>query len=202
MSTSGFTVSGILPIPSTVSGDYACTAYSTANPSTIHGQDVEICMPIRFSTTVSINALVTFVVTAGSAGSVVRLGIRNDNGGRPGTLLVDGGTTAAVTSNAYPSVTLSPAQSLTALTTYWLSCTIQNSTSAGTALTTKPTIRYQNQPYIQATGTTLSTSCVHGYRQVATHGNAGTTTGALPTSFGTAYQVLNLESCVMWVKFS
>jgi hypothetical protein len=57
------------------------------------------------------------IATAGSAGSVVRLGIYGDTDGEPGTLLLDAGTVAG-DSTGYKDITIS--QALSAGTLYWI----------------------------------------------------------------------------------
>lgn len=64
--------------------------------------------------------------TAGGAGEVQRLGIYNDDNGRPGSLLLDAGTIDLTTGNAFKAITISQAVSDA---WYWLASVRQGTTN-------------------------------------------------------------------------
>ena len=83
----------------------------------------------------TISQLAVEVTTAGAAGSLIRLGIRNGGtpSSRPGTLLIDAGTVAATTTGT-KTITISQAIATTGW--YWVSYTAQ--TAAPTVRTVLP----------------------------------------------------------------
>ena len=92
----------------------------------IQTNGTESAMPFFVPTTTTFTKMVVWVVTAGSAGAVVRFGIYLDNGGRPGNLLLDGGTAATTSTGAPAEVTIS--QTLNA-GQYWV-CLLYTSDAA------------------------------------------------------------------------
>lgn len=116
-----------------VVGYYYVWATGTASAG-IPPEGVERCAPFIPGRNCTISQLAASITAAGTAGAVVRLGIRNDDGtgNNPGTLLLDGGTIdGTVVGNAF--VTIS--QPLVAGTKYWLTAAAQG------AATTRPTMR-------------------------------------------------------------
>lgn len=151
--------SGSLVRPSNFVANAGGTSYSTG---------YERAAPLVIARQTAFTAIGAQVTTPGSAGSVVRLGVRYaGDDGAPDALLVDAGTIDG-TSATYQTI----AVSLTlAIGLYWLvlvtqvaSCSLYGY-SAGANLPTDSTGSLSDQ--------------VGGYR------NAGGESGALPASFGT-----------------
>lgn len=99
-------------IPTPRVGDYlwpmcvnAATAATVAG--TIWTPSLLAFCPIVIPCALTVDKINVFVVTAGSAGALERMGIYADNGtdGQPGALIVDGGT-VAVTATGFKEVTL------------------------------------------------------------------------------------------------
>jgi hypothetical protein len=154
-------------------------------------------MPVRFPFDVTVDRLSVFVGSpAASTGAVVRLGIRNDLSGRPGTVLLDAGTvsTAAVTT-AY--VTINVSQALTANTLYWLSATPQGTPS--TRCTFRSTTVYPL--FCSQLSQSTNTASV-GYRTSSTSNGTGSTTGALGSTFTVAGSVSVTESLVWMLRLA
>lgn len=159
---------------------------ATSTPAAARAQGLEHCQPIRFPFPVTLDRLSIFVQTGGSTGAVVRLGIRNDNNGKPGTLLLDAGTAATTSSASYPTITIS--QALAANTTYWLSATAQGTPTTG-AITRYPTTWLSGKVGLisQASGASF------GYTQTGV-------TGALPTNFtASGNLVFNGADGYVWI---
>lgn len=174
-------------IPKLTSNDWIsfCTS-SSGTGATARTQGRENCQIIQFPYDVTLDRLSIYVETAGSAGAVVRLGIRSDNNGRPGTLLLDAGTAATTTSASYATITIS--QQLLANTPYWLSATAQGTPVTG-AITRFPS----NWTGGQVGQTLQDRSSSFGYYQ-------NSITGALPTNFTTVSDLrLNSGDGYVWV---
>ncbi len=102
--------------PKWVTGNlYGIPAYGVTTRLLTQGE--QQAAPIWVPNTVTATSLKIEVTTIGSTGSVIRLGIYNDNLGQPGTLLVDAGTVSGTTTGV-KSATIS--QVLTP-GLYWLS---------------------------------------------------------------------------------
>lgn len=112
------------------------------------------------------------VTIAGTAGTVIRLGIRGDNGtGQPGDLLLDAG---AVAGDAVASVELTISTAVTP-GLYWFTATAQ---STGGTLPTVRAMTGDLPPVgVGALATALSSTPLAGYLTGAT------ITGALPTTY-------------------
>lgn len=82
---------------------------------------------------VTLDRLACYVTEAGSTGAVVRLGLRahDDTNGRPGSLIVDGGT-VSTTTTGLKTVTISTA--VTAGTPYWATIAHQGAAATKTTL--------------------------------------------------------------------
>lgn len=126
-------------------------------------------------------AAIQLDVTAGQAGTTVGLGLYADNGGRPGALVIDGGTVSGA-AIAQPVAILTPAPAIVAGTVYWLAVCAHGATpptvrSCGTNSVTQPVgIRVANPgpPGAQA-------GSIMGFVQTGV-------TGALPNPFtGTTF---------------
>jgi hypothetical protein len=128
IATSGL-ISGQAPQYTFRSGFYYPVQGGTSSPvNIIQTNGTESGMPFFVPTTTTFTRMAVWVVTAGSAGAVARFGIYQDNGGRPGNLVLDGGTAATTSSGAVAEVTIS--QSLTP-GKYWVSCVPQGAPVTG-----------------------------------------------------------------------
>lgn len=84
-------------------------------------------MPIWLPASSSVDRLGVEVTTVGAAGSVIRVGMYDDDGGgRPGALLVDAGTVDATTTGAKE---LTVTQDLASGGVYWLAAVAQVATA-------------------------------------------------------------------------
>lgn len=72
-------------------GDFCQWSGSAMNPT----HDRLYYVPITIPSSTTITRIGTYVSTGASAGSTIRLGLYNDGGGKPGTLITDAGTVAA-----------------------------------------------------------------------------------------------------------
>ena len=151
------------------SGNYyflgQCTNVGTSNTL---GNTSCRSIPVYFTNNVTLSRIGAEITSAGNAGSLLRLGIYNDNGsGYPGSLLIDAGTIDG-TSVAVQEITIS--QAVTA-GLYWLCATVQG------AATTQPTVRTASGIPGWYGGTTTPTSSAFfvGFSQTAA--------GALPANF-------------------
>lgn len=173
------------------SGDWLSFCHGATSPAAPRAQGQEYCQFVRFPFNVTLDRIATFVQTGGSTGAVVRLGIRNDNNGRPGTVLVDAGTAAAETNSSFPTITIN--QTLLANTTYWLSATAQGTPTTG-AITRIP-VNVWLPGIVGQTGLSSVTSI--GYWQSGV-------TGALPSTFtvGGLVQLNNADGYTFQVRFA
>jgi hypothetical protein len=95
---------------------------------------LEMAVPFYISAPTTIKALQVEVTVGGSAGAVVRLGIRNvPSGGLPGSLIVDAGT-QATTTTGMKTWTLGSPQAL-ATGWYFYTVTFQGAPTTGATLT-------------------------------------------------------------------
>jgi hypothetical protein len=161
-----------LLIAKLTANDWVTFNNTSAAMATANTQGREYCQIVQFPYDVTLDRLSVYVATAGSAGAVVRLGIRNDNNGRPGTVLLDAGTAATTTSDSFATITVS--QTLTANTLYWLSATHQGTPVTGTLFRYPATWNGG-----QVGGTSQDRSSGMGYYQSGV-------TGALPSTFTVA----------------
>lgn len=156
-----------------------------ANPS--FGDGNEICVPFMLPYSLNITRLTCRVATAGVQGTggapVVRLGIRNDNGNKPGTVLIDGGTVSSA-STGYKDVIFASV-TLNAGTLYWASMTPQGApqTVAQIFSVTSGT-HFIQVPIISPNDNTNS-----GYSTASAITATGTVTGALGSWPATYYQI-------------
>ena len=110
-----------------VSGRFAYQSVygsTSANAGTL---GTEYAVPLVLLADTTITSLGIDVSTA-VAGSSVRLGIRSDNAGLPGTVLVDGGVALDTSTATFKSTTIS--QAVTAGTLYWLVAQFSGSAAA------------------------------------------------------------------------
>lgn len=121
-------------------------------------------VPVMFPVATTADRIGIEVVTAGSAGSVHRLGIWANSSGVPGTLLVDAGTVDSTTTGA-KELTIS--QSIAANTLYWAGVAQQGNP------TTRAVIRVSFNP-----GPTLASS----FTTYAVNGYGATVTGAFASN--------------------
>lgn len=140
----------------------------------------EIAVPFQLGVAVSITKLYVSVTTVGSAGSVIRLGVRahDPSGCRPTSAapLADGGTVSG-TSIAIVSVTLGSALVL-APGWYWYTATSQ-----GTAAT-QPTIQTSNGLWWPGPTRGLTTASLMGNNVRGLYQTG--VSGALPSSWTTS----------------
>jgi len=137
--------------------------------------NTEYAVPIYISGTGSISTMGIEVTAAGTAGTLIRLGLRGDNGtGQPGTLILDAGTLAgdAITASGIEITGLS--QSLTP-GLYWFTATAQ---STGGTL---PTLRAQTGDMVPVAAPTLASSI--GSASSTGYVTGATVTGALPSTY-------------------
>jgi hypothetical protein len=131
----------------------------------------EYASPLYLAAAGTLTRLGLEITTAGAALSVVRLGIRSDNNGQPGTLLLDAGTVAAdaITASGIEITGLSRA-----LTPgrYWLTATAQGGT---------PTVRANSGDVWPVSAPTLASAV--GAAASAGFITAATVTGALPSPY-------------------
>jgi hypothetical protein len=135
---------------------------------------VESATPIWIANTGTVVRIGIEITIAGTAGTVIRLGIRQDNGtGQPGTLLLDAGTVVGDATSTGIELTISQVIARPGL--YWVTATAQ---STGATL---PTIRATSGALAPAAvgslTLALSAAAPAGYT------TAATVTGALPGSY-------------------
>lgn len=140
----------------------------------IVGNGSERSTPIVVGRDCTIDTLSVSCTVNGSAGSLVRLGIRADNGGVPGTLLVDAGTVDTSTTGV-KTATLGTPLAVTLGTKLHLTATPQG------APTTGPTLRTHAQQ-TAAYGGIGDASATNVLDTVLTAYQATGTTGALPST--------------------
>jgi|GEM_PF-1183903 len=136
--------------------------------------DTEYAVPIYMSGSGTISRLGIEVTVAGTAGTLIRLGIRGDNGtGQPGTLVLDAGTVAgdAITSGIeISSLTQAISPGL-----YWFTATAQ---STGATL---PTVRAQTGDTWPSAASSLASAL--GLSTSTGYLTTATVPGALPASY-------------------
>lgn len=105
---------------------------NVGNIDAAHGDlpthNIQYFIPFSVGVSSTCSRLSLDCVVAGAAGDSARCGIYNDNAGKPGTLIIDAGA-KGVSSTGVIAITVSPTQTLTAGTLYWLSF-LTNSTTA------------------------------------------------------------------------
>jgi len=143
--------------------------------SSAPAEGIEMSVPIMFPFDVSVDRIGLRVgaTTAGSTGALVRLAIRNNstaNNNQPGTVLIDGGTVATTTADAYINVTIA-STTLSAYTLYWLCATPQG------APTTRATFYYTNSPNLIVGAASQTVNLAPGWL------STNTTSGALTSTF-------------------
>lgn len=157
-----------------VTNQWWCAGPSTIG-SSIFGEANERASLFTVARPCFVDKLGVSVTVVGTAGAVIRLGIRADDGSgaRPGTLLVDAGTvigTAAATAEA----TFTPFAMLPGVR-YWLTATIQG--AAGT----RPTLR-DNRTSTPLGGVGGTTSAIVLDNAVVGMTGSSTVSGALPST--------------------
>lgn len=115
-----------LPIYIPQPGDFISLPYSFAstNSQLQLAADTAYWFPLVIKSAATIVQLAVGTNTGGSAGSVVRLGIRSDASSKPGVLLLDAGTVASTGSFASLTKTISQ---LLAAGNYWVGLAGQGS---------------------------------------------------------------------------
>jgi len=126
-------------------------------------QAVEFAVPFIPAVNGSIDRLSLEVTAAGTAGALIRLGLRADSTTTPvtpGALLADFGTVSGTATGRQESAVLGAPVAVTAGTVYWLTATCQG------APTTAPTARANtgSNPRIVGSATSVGAGLV-GYQQ-------------------------------------
>jgi hypothetical protein len=134
-------------------------------------------LPIFFPTTTTVDRIGCLTASNFSGTASVRLGIYNDNNGRPENLLLDAGTVAPIAANTGYQITISQALSAGV---WWLAFNTITAASTNTFYGTSASAT-ANSPTLVGIGTTALTtgaSVVHGFQQsvnvTAGFANAGT----------------------------
>lgn len=110
---------------------YSTMASATTAMSAALVENTLYAMPFYCGKSHTFQALSMDVTGLGGAGSVLRMGIYQDNGsGYPGALIIDGSTVAATTPTGGKSVSIS--QALSAGVWYWLAAAAQGSVTTPT----------------------------------------------------------------------
>lgn len=135
---------------------------------------------VAISEPTNITAIAAEVTVAGSAGSVVRLGIYNDNGhGYPGSIMVDAGTidgtVVGVATITFDGFSGRPTPVVTAAGTYWIVGVSQG------APATNPTVRINSGT---AHGVLFATAAAGMINNSTSYTMSGVT-GGLPANFST-----------------
>jgi hypothetical protein len=131
----------------------------------------EYATPFYLAANGTLTRLGAEVTVAGAASTVIRLGLRADNNGQPGTLLLDAGTVAgdAVSASGVEitglNLALTPGR-------YWLTATAQGGT---------PTVRANSGDVWPVSAPTLASAV--GAAASAGYTTAATVTGALPNGY-------------------
>lgn len=118
------TAKSLTDVEAVVSRNYKSGFYYQTNQPTISDSTMTPTLnmvyyhPFPVGGDLTIDRITCGVQTAGAAGSVVRLGIYNDDDGIPGTLLLDAGTVSGETPAGYREITVS--QALSKGTLYWI----------------------------------------------------------------------------------
>ena len=172
-------------LPGVASGYYLSTATQSVTATT-RGNNTALVSPVYIPRTCILDRISLEVTSAGSAGSVIRLGIYgSDSNGLPGPLLVDAGTIDSTGTGFLEktiSLTVHPG-------VYWLAAVPQGSP------TTAATIRVNMGAALGlgfTSGTTISTG-VPGYAM-------GLVTGALPTPYVIGSTATNTARVLVRVK--
>lgn len=135
----------------------------------------ERAIPFTTGRPCMVDKLAASVTVVGSAGAVLRFGIRADNGaGAPGSLLVDGGTVVADVATGVHEVTITPFPMLPGVR-YWLTLTAQG------GATTRPTIR-QNVSVTPLAGPGSATAATALDAALTGMSAGSTAAGALPAT--------------------
>lgn len=137
----------------------------------------EYAIPIWIGEPGTLDRIGCEVITAGTAGTVIRLGIRSSTtADRPGTLLLDAGTVAG---DAVATAELTISLAIATPAVYWLTATAQS--TGGTLPAVRVTQADRTQVYMNTLAQALGSSLTSGYVTSAT------VTGAL----GSTYTVAN-----------
>lgn len=159
--------SSMLPSGYWVRPPVAVTAVATGTVSI----GFQRCLPIQISRTTTFDRIACEVTTGGSAGSLVRLGIRSPTSeGLPGTLLLDAGTVDS-TGTGILSITIS--QTLTPGLWWLVAC----------SQVAEPTMRITSAITV---GIPVLSSATTFQDAGVAYRDAGSVTGALPASFTVA----------------
>jgi hypothetical protein len=166
---------GLFVPPNPQSGQYMLPiAPSSTNSSPSLGNGTVRAMPWMLQRPLSINRIGAEIVTAGQAGSLLRLGIYADDGtGRPGPLMIDAGT---VPGDAIAAAVEVPCVVTLPVGIVWLAAVVQN------APATQPSVRTAvnvTAPFLLPLGTLLPTASATAVG--AAHN--GAVQGALPAQF-------------------
>lgn len=115
------------PAVKPVTGQYYAPPGPTSSGTRAAGRQTFI--PFFLAKDTTFDRIACNVLTVSSSGSVVRLGIYNDNAGTPGTLVLDAGTVVGDSGTGVKAITIS--QALTA-GVYWLSACGQGGVTSPT----------------------------------------------------------------------
>lgn len=133
----------------------------------------EYAVPVWLGQSGSLDRIAMEVTVAGTAGTVIRLGVRQSTAaGRPGTLMLDAGTVDAAVVGT-PELTI--ALSIPSPGWYWLTATAQ---STGATL---PTVRVTQNDRSNVVVSLLAQAL--GASLVSSYITAATTSGALPATY-------------------
>lgn len=155
-----------------VTGQYV-TGIRQSSAATLMAANVEYAMPVFIDDAGSFANIVVGVSAAGSAASVIRLGIRKSSGKQPGPLLLDAGTVAA---DATGNLPIAISQAVTP-GVYWFTATAQN--VSGTA----PTTLMMSASSFPIVGYTTMAGALGSTPAFAGYATSATVTGALPGSY-------------------
>jgi len=130
-----------------VNANYVSSQSATAN--------VTYYMPMYIPNAVTLDRLQIFTTSLFSGTASVRLGIYNDNGGIPNTVLVDGGTVSATAAATLYTVTIS--QAVTA-GWYWMAFNTQTAASINSFYGTGASVNVPNAlfPKVAAGGNAIN----------------------------------------------
>jgi len=160
-------IPGLCPL---VAGRWYVAATGTVTTA-IPAEATEKATPLYVGRSCTLTGLAVSVTVVGTSGAVVRLGIRADNSGEPGSVLYDSGGIDAVSSTGVKQV--NPALAVTEGQIIWLSATVQG--GAGT----RPTISVSANVHLAGIGdTSVSTLLANHLGAYQATG----ITGALPSS--------------------
>jgi hypothetical protein len=103
---------------------YQTTNAASGGYAVTFGNNTLRTSPVTITGVVNVTEIGVQIQTAGNAGSTIRMGIYADNGGRPGALIVDGGTVPGDAVSTFAKVTIN----VTLVQgTYWFAAVCQNS---------------------------------------------------------------------------